>query len=66
MKIKFDIKSVIDAQGTQKDFSEKTGIHINLVGGLYRGVSLVSLKTLAKIMEATGLKLNDLFVIETE
>ena len=66
MKIKFDLKSVIDAQGTQRKFAEKTGIHPNVVGDLYHGVQAIHLKTLAKIMEATGKEPNDLFVIETE
>ena len=66
MKVKFDIKKIVDEQGTQKQFAEKTGIHVNLIGKYYNGVKMISLKSLAKIMEATGLKPNDLFVIEAE
>ena len=66
MKLKFDIKPVIDAQGTQRKFAKKTGIHRNVIGDLYNGVQAIHLKTLAKIMEATGLEPNDLFVIEAE
>ena len=66
MIIKFNMKSVIDARGTQAEFSRKTGISPNRVSSLYHGVTMVSLKTLAKIIEATGLKPNDLFVIEAE
>lgn len=63
MKIEFDVKSLVDEGGTQTDFSEKTGIHINVIGNLYRGVTMVSLNTLARIMEATGKEPNDLFVV---
>ena len=66
MKIIFDVKSIIDAQGTQREFSIKSGIPANRVSSLYHGVTMVSLKTLAKILEATGLKPNDLFIIEAE
>lgn len=66
MIIKFNMKSVIDEQGTQAEFSRKTGISPNRVSSLYHGVTMVSLKTLAKILKATGLEPNDLFVIEAE
>ena len=66
MKVKFDIKEIVDAGGTQQEFAEKTGIHVNQIGNYYHGVRMISLKNLAKIMEATGLKPNDLFIIEAE
>ena len=66
MKVIFDIKSVVDERGTQREFAELTGLHENVVGRLYHGVIGIHLKTLAKIMEATGLTPNDLFIIEAE
>jgi len=65
--IKLDIKSVIDEQGTQIDFSRKTGIAPNRVSSLYHGVTMIRLKTISMILTAfPNLDLNDLFVIETE
>ena len=66
MKVIFDIKSHVDKMGTQKEFAELTGIHENVIGRLYNGTIGIHLKTLAKIMEATGLMPNDLFVILDE
>ncbi len=66
MKIKLDVKSVIDAHGTQKSFAEASGIHLNTVNSLYHGVTMIGLKTLAKIIAFTGKKPNDLFIITEE
>ena len=66
MKIKFDIKSLVEKAGTQREFAELTGINITVIGHLYRGVSAIHLKTVARIMETTGAKPNDLFIIEAE
>ena len=66
MKIKFDIKPLVKEVGTQREFAELTGINLSVVGHLYRGVRAIHLKTIAKIMEATGAKPNDLFIIEAE
>ena len=66
MRVKFDIKNLVDELGTQQKFAELTGIHVNQIGKFYNGVKMISLKNLAKIMEATGKEPNDLFVIETE
>ena len=66
MKIKFDIEPLVKERGTQQKFADLTGLHRNTVSYLCRGVKTVELRTLAKIMEATGLKPNDLFIIETE
>ncbi len=66
MKIKFDIKPLIKESGTQREFAELTGINLSVVGHLCRGVSAIHLKTVAKIMEATGKEPNDLFIIVDE
>ena len=66
MKIKFDIEPHVKEVGTQQKFADLTGLHRNTVSYLCRGVKTVELRTLAMIIEATGLKPNDLFVIETE
>ena len=66
MKVIFDIKTHVDKRGTQKEFAVLTGIHENVIGRLYHGAIGIHLKTLAKIMEATGLTPNDLFIIEAE
>ncbi len=66
MKLELDIKSVVDEFGTQKAFAEASGIHPNVIGNLYHGVTMVGLKTLAKIMAFTGKQPNDLFVITEE
>ena len=66
MKVIFDLKTHVDKLGTQKEFAELTGIHENVIGRLYHGTIGIHLKTLAKIMEATGLKPDDLFIIEAE
>ncbi len=66
MKLELDIKSVIDELGTQTSFSELSGLNKNTVNRLYNGVGTISLKVLAKIMQATGKKPNDLFIITEE
>ncbi len=63
MKLKLDIKSVIDELGTQTSFSELSGLNKNTVNRLYNGVGTISLKVLAKVMQATGKQPNDLFVV---
>ncbi len=65
--IKLNLKSIIDEQGTQIDFSRKTGIAPNRVSSLYHGITMIRLKTISMILTAfPNLDINDLFVIETE
>ena len=67
MKIIFDINPLVEEVGSQKKLADLTGIHRNVIGYLCKGeVKAVALKTLAKIMEATGKNLTDLFIIEAE
>lgn len=66
MKLKLDIKSVIDEHGTQASFSKMSGIEKNTVNRLYNGVGTISLKILAKVIAFTGKQPNDLFVITEE
>jgi len=66
MKLKLDVKSAIDELGTQTHFSELSGLNKNTVNRLYNGVGTISLKVLAKVMQATGKQPNDLFIVTEE
>lgn len=59
------VKEIRKAQSlSQEKLGEKAGFHFSYIGGLERGEKNISLKNLAKISSALGIKLADLLRYE--